>query len=235
MAGSVADELLKLKQLLDAGLITRDEFEAQKRKLLGGATGPAPAAPARPAHTGPDPLGIFSRSAAPAPRQQLPAHFDGVFELERDEYVIAWHWHEPSGSDGCLFWLLMLLSTATVVLIPFVIYAMVRKSQGVVERQRQFLTNKRAVAYHNDKLKELWYDDLVAAWLDGKQNSMLIASPRKRFSLGLGKLDLVHPSSTKLHFIGLRDEQETFARILLDAAAQRRPLTRYAPLQGPLP
>lgn len=31
---SVADELLKLKSLLDAGLLTKEEFEAQKQKLL---------------------------------------------------------------------------------------------------------------------------------------------------------------------------------------------------------
>jgi hypothetical protein len=31
---SVADELLKLKKLLDAGAITRDEYDAQKKKLL---------------------------------------------------------------------------------------------------------------------------------------------------------------------------------------------------------
>lgn len=33
--GSVADELLKLKQLLDAGAITQAEYDAQKKKLLG--------------------------------------------------------------------------------------------------------------------------------------------------------------------------------------------------------
>ncbi|GAB3703219.1 hypothetical protein GCM10027592_32960 [Spirosoma flavus] len=31
---SVADELIKLKQLLDAGALTKDEYEAQKKKLL---------------------------------------------------------------------------------------------------------------------------------------------------------------------------------------------------------
>jgi hypothetical protein len=34
-AASVADELLKLKKLLDAGALTQDEFNAQKKKLLG--------------------------------------------------------------------------------------------------------------------------------------------------------------------------------------------------------
>ncbi|MDR0659971.1 MAG: SHOCT domain-containing protein [Prevotellaceae bacterium] len=33
-AFSVADELLKLKKLLDEGIITKEEFEAQKKKLL---------------------------------------------------------------------------------------------------------------------------------------------------------------------------------------------------------
>ena len=33
-SGSVADELLKLKKLLDAGAITTEEFNAQKKKLL---------------------------------------------------------------------------------------------------------------------------------------------------------------------------------------------------------
>ena len=32
---SAADELLKFKQLLDMGVITQSEFDAQKRKLLG--------------------------------------------------------------------------------------------------------------------------------------------------------------------------------------------------------
>lgn len=32
---STADELLKLKQLLDSGVITEKEFEAEKRKILG--------------------------------------------------------------------------------------------------------------------------------------------------------------------------------------------------------
>jgi len=32
---SVADELTKLKKLLDAGALTQDEFNAQKKKLLG--------------------------------------------------------------------------------------------------------------------------------------------------------------------------------------------------------
>ena len=31
---SVADELLKFKQLLDMGAITQDEFDAKKRELL---------------------------------------------------------------------------------------------------------------------------------------------------------------------------------------------------------
>lgn len=34
-AASVADELLKLKNLLDAGALTQDEFNAQKKKVLG--------------------------------------------------------------------------------------------------------------------------------------------------------------------------------------------------------
>ncbi|GAB3956217.1 hypothetical protein GCM10028805_45370 [Spirosoma harenae] len=33
-SGSVADELLKLKQLMDAGALTKEEYEAQKKKLL---------------------------------------------------------------------------------------------------------------------------------------------------------------------------------------------------------
>lgn len=32
---SVSDELLKLKNLLDTGVITQDDYEAAKRKLLG--------------------------------------------------------------------------------------------------------------------------------------------------------------------------------------------------------
>ncbi len=32
---SAADEILKLKQLLDAGVLTQDEFDAKKRQLLG--------------------------------------------------------------------------------------------------------------------------------------------------------------------------------------------------------
>jgi hypothetical protein len=32
---SVADELKKLKELLDAGVLTQEEFDAQKKKLLG--------------------------------------------------------------------------------------------------------------------------------------------------------------------------------------------------------
>jgi len=31
---SVADELLKLKKLLDEGVLTQQEFDAQKKKLL---------------------------------------------------------------------------------------------------------------------------------------------------------------------------------------------------------
>jgi hypothetical protein len=34
LTSSVADELLKLKSLLDAGAITKDEYEQQKKKLL---------------------------------------------------------------------------------------------------------------------------------------------------------------------------------------------------------
>ncbi len=33
-SGSVADELLKFKNLLDAGAITEDEYNAQKSRLL---------------------------------------------------------------------------------------------------------------------------------------------------------------------------------------------------------
>lgn len=33
--GSVADEIKKLKSLLDSGAITKEEYEAQKKKLLG--------------------------------------------------------------------------------------------------------------------------------------------------------------------------------------------------------
>ena len=32
---SVADQLTKLKALLDAGVLTQDEFDAQKSKILG--------------------------------------------------------------------------------------------------------------------------------------------------------------------------------------------------------
>jgi hypothetical protein len=31
---SVADELIKLKGLVDAGVLTQEEFDAQKRKLI---------------------------------------------------------------------------------------------------------------------------------------------------------------------------------------------------------
>lgn len=34
-AVSAADEILKLKQLLDAGILTAEEFEAKKKQLLG--------------------------------------------------------------------------------------------------------------------------------------------------------------------------------------------------------
>ena len=34
-AVSPADELMKYKQLLDAGIITQSEFDAKKRQLLG--------------------------------------------------------------------------------------------------------------------------------------------------------------------------------------------------------
>jgi hypothetical protein len=34
-AASGADELLKFKQLLDAGVITQDEFDAKKKQILG--------------------------------------------------------------------------------------------------------------------------------------------------------------------------------------------------------
>jgi hypothetical protein len=33
---SVADEILKLKNLMESGIITEEEFEAQKKKLLEG-------------------------------------------------------------------------------------------------------------------------------------------------------------------------------------------------------
>ena len=33
--GSSADEILKLKQLLDMGAITQEEFDEQKKKILG--------------------------------------------------------------------------------------------------------------------------------------------------------------------------------------------------------
>ncbi len=32
---STADEILKMKELLDAGILTKDEFEAKKKQLLG--------------------------------------------------------------------------------------------------------------------------------------------------------------------------------------------------------
>ena len=38
---SVADELTKLKTLLDQGVLTQAEFEAQKKKLLGTTDTPA--------------------------------------------------------------------------------------------------------------------------------------------------------------------------------------------------
>jgi hypothetical protein len=31
---SIADEILKLKNLMDQGVLTKEEFEAQKKKLL---------------------------------------------------------------------------------------------------------------------------------------------------------------------------------------------------------
>ena len=43
---SVADELTKLKALLDQGILTQAEFEAQKKKLLGNTD--TPAIPAQP-------------------------------------------------------------------------------------------------------------------------------------------------------------------------------------------
>jgi Short C-terminal domain len=32
---SIADELIKLKKLLDDGVLTKEEFESQKKKVLG--------------------------------------------------------------------------------------------------------------------------------------------------------------------------------------------------------
>jgi predicted Zn-dependent peptidase len=34
-SASAADEIIKFKQLLDAGVITQDEFDAKKQQLLG--------------------------------------------------------------------------------------------------------------------------------------------------------------------------------------------------------
>ncbi len=240
MSGSIADELFKLKELLDAGLITHAEFEAQKRKLLGGgeATAPSPASPTSSgAFAGSDPMG-FSRGGStspPAPRQQLPAHVAAVFRLEPDEYVIAWHKADNSGANRILMWFLILLLFCTILGIPIAIWIAVQMSSGAVERARQFLTNKRAVTYVSDKVANIYYEDLKAVWVDGKANTIIWLSPRKRFSPGLGKLDLVHASSKKLHFSGLRQDHASFQSIIGHAAAVHGPLTRFQALQGPLP
>ena len=56
----IADELLKLKQLLDQGVLTEDEFAAQKAKLLGQGSPPSAAAAAPPAP-------VAAAPAVPAP------------------------------------------------------------------------------------------------------------------------------------------------------------------------
>ena len=163
----------------------------------------------------------------------MPAHLQTVFRMDPDEYVIAWHKREKRASDGFVLTFLGIVACLTIILIPFVLYAVWRASQGVVERQRQFLTNKRAVAYHNDTLKELWFDDCAASWRDGRGGTMLVASPSPRLSLS--RPVLIHPTSTLLRFVGLQNEMNHFAHILSVAATKKGPLTGFPPLPGPLP
>lgn len=42
---SIADELLKFKNLLDMGVLTQEEFDAQKNKLLSGSVEQTATAP----------------------------------------------------------------------------------------------------------------------------------------------------------------------------------------------
>lgn len=62
----IADELLKLKQLVDQGVLTEDEFAAQKAKLLGQGSAPS-ATVAPPSAAAPPPVPVASVPAAAAP------------------------------------------------------------------------------------------------------------------------------------------------------------------------
>ena len=80
---SLSDELLKLAQLLDAGLLTKEEFEAQKQKLLSGEFTQEPVV-AEPVNVSQAP------NPAPAPRGEEETFF------ETDIAIIG----DPSGSGN---------------------------------------------------------------------------------------------------------------------------------------
>ena len=61
----IADALTKLVALRDQGVLTSEEFEAQKRRLLGGETEPGPRGLPRPRPQERRPRGL--RNGAPAP------------------------------------------------------------------------------------------------------------------------------------------------------------------------
>ena len=76
---SAADELAKLAELLEKGLITDEEFKAQKEQLLGtsappateqAADSPAPAASAAPAADSPSPASGGQASVKPGPKKE---------------------------------------------------------------------------------------------------------------------------------------------------------------------
>ena len=72
-APSIADELLKLKSLLDAGVLTQAEFERQKADVLGGSAMSAQPVPQPISQSMPQPLPISQPMPppmyAPAPQQ----------------------------------------------------------------------------------------------------------------------------------------------------------------------
>lgn len=74
---SAADELLKYKQLLDAGVLSQDEFDAKKRELLGG--GQAVSSPA-PTSVGTYPSTPYSAPATPV----APATTKHTLKIRRE-------------------------------------------------------------------------------------------------------------------------------------------------------
>ncbi len=156
------------------------------------------------------------------------------FQLEPDEYVIAWAAPSQLGFQKFMMWTFVLIFTIFIITIPLAIW--LSRQIRNLPLMRRFLTNRRAIVWGPKKAVFCWYEDLVDAWYKLQGDVVWASTVSKIRAAAVGAAPKKGARSQSLPFPFLETEnRELFLQILTHAKQVQGPITEFTPLEGQLP